>query len=152
LDKLLIRSFLITGCVFLASSVFILSCHSNQTVKTNSTSVDSSKIQNEDHQTNLKQERTIDSNITWTDSLIRNYIANTDNELISSSRKQNINEQWILDTQSRNNRIYFVAEIGHDFEYKFVPEAWIYIDTLTKALFEYNVENDTLIKWKPKRY
>ena len=86
--------------------------------------------------------------LTWADSIIINYINHSNNELIKSTRKSNLTEQWMLDTQNRNGRTFIIAEIGRDNEYRFVPDAWIYIDSLTRNVFEYDVANDTILKWK----
>jgi hypothetical protein len=87
------------------------------------------------------------SNLTWVDSLIVGYMEHSQNEFFQFARKQKINPQWMLDTQTRDNKIYIIAEIGQDMEYRFVPQAWIYIDTLTRSLYEYDLQDDTLLKW-----
>jgi len=49
---------------------------------------------------------------------------------------------------------YFIFHLGHDVADKggknkrFVTDAWIYIDSLKRKIYEYDLPNDTLIEWK----
>jgi hypothetical protein len=90
----------------------------------------------------------------WTDPLIKNYINNSGNELIKLSFKNKISEQWLFDqTINTDTAKYFVFQVGHDeldegeTNKRFVTDQWIYIDSATKRLYEYDVANDSLIRW-----
>jgi hypothetical protein len=89
----------------------------------------------------------------WAGRLIENYIANTDNELVKLTRKEKTPEEWLFDqTINTDTTKYFVFEIGHDVfdeshtNMRFAPDAWIYIDSLTKKIYEY--KNESLTEWK----
>jgi len=90
----------------------------------------------------------------WTDSLIEYYINNSNNKLIELLIKDKTSEEWIFDQAiSTDTTKYLVFQIGHDESDKgkknlrFVTDQWIYIDSMTKILYEYNVANDSLIRW-----
>lgn len=88
------------------------------------------------------------------DSLIRNYITYSNNDLIKLSRKTKIQENWLFDQKiNTDTATYYRFEIGHDVsdssgkELRFVTDTRIYIDSLTKEVYEYNVSDDSLIEW-----
>ena len=90
----------------------------------------------------------------WTDSLIENYISHSENELIRLALKDKISEEWLFDQiVNKDTTKYFVFQIGHDVTDKgntnkrFVTDQWIYVDSLTKKLYEYDLVNDSLIRW-----
>lgn len=94
-----------------------------------------------------------DSSI-WFDSLIEGYIHRTDNKIIRLAIKDQISEEWLLDQIVKTDTAnYFVFQIGHDVadtgetNKRFITDDWIYIDSLTKRIYEYDLENDRLIKW-----
>lgn len=55
---------------------------------------------------------------------------------------------YIKEITERDERVYAMVEIGHSFEHRYVPDQWIYVDSLTKNIYEYDVANDSLILWK----
>lgn len=88
------------------------------------------------------------------DSLIDNYVRNSNNELIEFALKDKISEEWLFDqTINTGTATYFIFQIGHDVadedgnNQRFVTDQWIYIDSATKQLYEYDVANDSLIYW-----
>ena len=89
----------------------------------------------------------------WTDLLIENYINHTTNELIRLALKNKISEQWIFDqTISSDTAMYLTFQIGHHVtdngaNPRFVTDQWIYIDSITKKMYEYDLANDSLICW-----
>jgi hypothetical protein len=90
----------------------------------------------------------------WTDSLIKNYINYSDNKLIRLALKDKISEEWLFDQIIKTDTAkYFVFQIGHDVidsgetNKRFITDSWIYIDSLTKKIYEYDLPNDRLIKW-----
>ena len=84
----------------------------------------------------------------WLDSLTIKYINESNDSLIVLVRKDTIPFQWMLDrTEIRDLSKYFVIQIGHTFEHKFLADKWIYIDSLSKKFYEYDLPNDKLIEW-----
>ena len=86
--------------------------------------------------------------------MIEDYIHNSNNALIRQSLKNKISEEWLFDqTINTDTAKYFTFQIGHDVEDKkeknrrFVNDQWIYIDSSTKHLYEYDVASDSLIRW-----
>ncbi|MCW3085290.1 MAG: hypothetical protein JWP12_2656 [Bacteroidetes bacterium] len=89
------------------------------------------------------------------DSLILNYINNSHNELIMAARKDTVPEEWLIDNlDAQDTTAYFMVHIGHDvFDLgntnpRFATDGWIYIQKLTKKIYEYDVAKDTLTAWK----
>ncbi len=95
-----------------------------------------------------KQDTVPSSKLTWVDSSIIDYIKNSNDELLKLNRNSHIPEQWMLDTRYWRGKKYIVAEIGHDNKYRFVPDSWVYLDSLSRKIFVYDTINDTLIKWE----
>jgi len=92
---------------------------------------------------NKKQRIVLD----WKDSLIVKYINNSSSELIKIARQDTIPIEWMTQTEIRNGVKYVMVQIGHSFEHHFVANGWIYIDSLKKTIYEYDLANDTIIKW-----
>jgi hypothetical protein len=92
--------------------------------------------------------------LSWSESLLKMYMAFADNELIKQARKDNYYEEWIYDnTLKTDSAIYDAYRIGHDVPRKdysdtdFVVDQWVYIDTMSKQLFEYDVPGRKLTRW-----
>jgi hypothetical protein len=92
--------------------------------------------------------------IDWSDSLLLAYIAFSENELIRSARKSHLKEEWLLDsTLQTDTAVYQIYQIGHDVadeggeNQRFVTDQWVYLDTLKKQLYEYDLPNECLNKW-----
>lgn len=90
----------------------------------------------------------------WYDSLVLYYIKHTDNELIRLASKDTIPEEWLLDRiENTDTARYLVFQIGHgvvdegDLNKRFITDGWIYIDSLKRKIFEYNLPNEKLIEW-----
>lgn len=91
----------------------------------------------------------------WTDSAIQYYVTHSDNELIKSALQSKLTESWLFDQLiSSDTANYLVYQVGHDVSdaggrnKRFVTDQWIYIDSLTKRLYEYDVEKDSLSRWQ----
>lgn len=54
---------------------------------------------------------------------------------------------YIKETDTRESRKFAVARIGHSFEHRYVTDQWIFIDSLSKQIYEYDIPNDSLILW-----
>ncbi|UOE46713.1 hypothetical protein MTO98_20110 [Mucilaginibacter sp. SMC90] len=93
-------------------------------------------------------------NSNWVDTLIVDYIEHSDNELIKLSRKDtSIHDGWMFDRlQKRGVNTYFVYNIGHDYNNGdgviYASDGWVYIDTLNRKLYEYQVTDESLKEWK----
>ncbi|HMC99917.1 MAG TPA: hypothetical protein VKH37_07185, partial [Ferruginibacter sp.] len=92
-----------------------------------------------------------------TNSLSLGYIQHSDDDLVAMSRKSKIEMTWIFDRdERRGNTTYQVYEIGHDISDKgqtnmrYVPDAWVYVDSSNHKLYEYDAANDSISLWKQK--
>ena len=86
----------------------------------------------------------IDSSIVlqsqnWYDSLVSDYINNSDNELIKLSLKKNVKVEWILDQiEKTDSTNYYIFNIGQSVSEidgtntRFSSNGWIYIDSISK--------------------
>ncbi len=93
----------------------------------------------------------------WYDGLIVNYIKNSDNELIKIHYKNNDRLEWLLDRiEKTDSTNYYIFNIGQDVSDedgtnpRFTSNGWIYIDSLSKKIYEYDLPNDSLVVWKNK--
>ena len=89
--------------------------------------------------------------LSWADVLVTQYISLTDNTAVQNAAKDSsIAWLWdqLLDTDSAK---YMVCHLGHDYEddygKRFITDGWLYIDTLTHQVYEYDVPDDSLIVW-----
>jgi hypothetical protein len=91
----------------------------------------------------------------WADKLVQDYINHSNNELIKSEPKKDV--KWTLDNiRNTDTAKYLVFHIGHEsFDvnngdtccYRFTTDEWIYIDSLRKSVYEYDLAKDKLNKW-----
>lgn len=89
------------------------------------------------------------ADMNWRDSMLVGFIAGTKNSAIVQTRKDKINTQWIMDNLMKTDTAdYYVYHLGHSFEGRFVTDAWVYIDSAKRKLYEYDVAEDRLIRWK----
>lgn len=89
------------------------------------------------------------------DTLVLKYIHNTGNELIKLAVKENLSEEWLLDRiENTGTTKYYIFQIGHDVSdsgntnLRFVTDGWIYIDSITRKIYEYDLPNDSLFEWR----
>jgi hypothetical protein len=88
------------------------------------------------------------TNPGWADSLITGYINQSDNQFIKMARKDRMSIESMFDrTEVTDTAKYFVFQIGHSFEYKYITDMWLYIDSVTRNIYEYDVAKDSLIRW-----
>ncbi|MBC9929885.1 hypothetical protein [Chitinophaga qingshengii] len=92
----------------------------------------------------------------WADSLIIAFSQETSNELIRFAAKEKTLE-WMLDgTEETDSATYMVFHLGHHMEEpdhtdpRFATDGWVYINTRTRKLYEYDVAADNLIPWHKK--
>ncbi len=123
--------------------IVILAC--NKTTKNDNNITDIQTLKSE---TKIKN---------WYDDLIVDYINKSDNQLIKSALKNKEQVDWILDrTEKTDSTNYYIFKIGQDVtdenntNPRFSFDGWIYIDSLSKKIYEYDLPNDSLIIWKNK--
>jgi hypothetical protein len=109
----------------------------------------------------IEENKSIDSlsksnskQLHWYDSLVMTYVHQTDNLLVKSTREANFTIDWELDrTENTDSAKYLVFHIGHDMvdegntNPRFATDAWVYIDSIKRTLFEYDLASEQLIKW-----
>ncbi|WPV70476.1 hypothetical protein [Chitinophaga sp. LS1] len=88
--------------------------------------------------------------LPWKDALVERYVQHSDNALLKSIGKDSVS--WIWDRMVTNKTTtYYICNIGKDVVdaggARFVSAQWVYIDTVNRQLYEYDVPKDTLIKW-----
>ena len=138
----------------------ILSC--NKTSKneniTDKTRIDSVLLKNQDSESKAELE-TKSKSENWYDDIAENYIKNSDNELIKISLKNKEKVEWLLDrTEKTDSTNFYIFNIGQDVtdenntNPRFSSDGWIYIDSISKKVYEYDLPNDTIILWKKKLY
>lgn len=118
-----------------------------------------------DLQTEVNQKDTLETNVQsakdikvlndWKDKLIADYIRNSKNELIKSSFENDEYIQWILDRTKKNDSTqFYIYNIGVDVaeedgsEPRFSSCGWVYLDSVKRKLYEYDLPNDTIVEWK----
>jgi len=124
--------------IFILTIMFLNSCSTNKKIQKN--------INQDNQQLKIEQKNdTIPEIAFWAEDFISDYLEK------NSERLTKIDDypiSYIKNITTRNGRKYVMVNIGHNFEHRFVTEQFIYIDNLTKTIYEYNVQNDSLVLWK----
>jgi hypothetical protein len=82
----------------------------------------------------------------WRDSLITEFIRTTKSSLVKATREAGGKFEWMNDgIQRREGVVYYRYQLGHSSENKFNTDAWLYIDTMKRRLYEYDLVEDKLI-------
>ncbi len=81
----------------------------------------------------------------WADKYINKYLESNKDRLTEIDGQP---VTYIKETSVRNERNYAMVKIGHRFENKFVTDQRLFIDSLTKEIYEYDLVKDSLILWK----
>ncbi len=110
-------------------SVFFLTSCSNTTGK---------KLDN-------PQVDTIPEVALWADEYIIKYLESNKERLTQVDGHP---VTYIKEITKRNERNYAMVKIGHSFECRYVTDKLIFVDSLTKEIYEYDLVNDSLILWK----
>lgn len=91
----------------------------------------------------------------WQDELIVDYIKNSKKDLIKIHFKNKDKLQWILDrTQKNDSTQFYIYKIGVDVtdedgsSLRFSSCGWVYLDSVKRKLYEYDLPNDTIVEWK----
>ena len=80
----------------------------------------------------------------WADAYILKYLDANKDRLTTSDGKP---VTYMKDSSTRYGRDYAMVRIGHSFENHYVTNQWIFIDSLSKQIYEYDLPNDSLILW-----
>lgn len=135
-------------------SIVILSCNKTHKDEKNISDkqIDSLSLNNE-----TVYSETEPKTKNWYDDLISDYVKNSDNELIRISVKNKENVEWLLDrTEKTDSTNYYIFQIGQDVSEKdgsdlrFSTDGWIYVDSISKKIYEYDLPNESLMLWKNK--
>lgn len=124
--------------------LILISCGKPTKEKSEKTSVKS----------NLPDTIVIHKTKEWYTDLIENYIAHSEKKLIVDDRKTG-KIDWVLDdTEVTDTTNYYIFNIGHtetdegNTNPRFTSDGWIYIDSLSQKIYEYDLPNDELVLWK----
>jgi hypothetical protein len=91
----------------------------------------------------------------WFDSLSVVYNKTTKNELVRQAVDDKaINEEWLFDQEIKTDTAnYYVYHVGHDVSdadgTRFVTDSWIYVDTVKRKFYEFDVPESKLLEWEP---
>lgn len=86
--------------------------------------------------------------LPWADSLVWKYIEATKDPYIQAAKKSKSGIAFIYDgPETRDATTYLVYKLGDNFEYHFATNQWLYIDSITRIIYNYNLANDSLIEW-----
>ena len=80
----------------------------------------------------------------WADVYILKYLDAKKDRLTTADGKP---VTYMKETSKREGRDYAMVRIGHSFENHYVTNQWIFIDSLSKQIYEYDLPNDSLILW-----
>lgn len=99
------------------------------------------------------ENRTLSKN--WQDDLIVDYVKNSEKDLIKIHFKNKDKLKWILDRTEKNDSTqFYIYNIGVDVaeedgsEPRFSSCGWVYLDSVKRKLYEYDLPNDTIVEWK----
>ncbi len=82
--------------------------------------------------------------IDWDEALIEKYL--TANAVRFYEKKQQ-RPSYMKETTQRNGKRYTAVRIGQSNEAQFVTTQWIYLDSVSKKIYEYDIAEDSLIAW-----
>ncbi len=119
---------------YITTLIFLYSC-SSRTDSQTATSSDTPQVKTVD---------TVAEVALWADDFVIKYLDGNKDRLTEVDGHP---VTYIKEPMECENRSYAAVRIGHSFEHRYVTEQWIYIDSLTKDIYEYDVANDSLILW-----
>lgn len=126
---------------------------------------DETKNVSDDLQIEVNQKDTLETKIEntenkilstdWQDDLIVDYIKNSEKDLIKIHFKNKDKLQWILDSTEKNDSTqFYIYNIGVDVtdedgsSLRFSSCGWVYLDSVKRKLYEYDLPNEKLIEWR----
>lgn len=92
-----------------------------------------------------KDDEISDSYLEHLHNLAEYYIANSKNDLVKLSLKDKIDLAYSVEKQTRENKEYYVLGVYTESEHKINTFQWLYIDSETDKIYEYDLPNDKLI-------
>ena len=102
-----------------------------------------------------KSTKKIELSKDWKNDLISYYVKNSKIELIVSALKSKDNLDWQFDQTIKNDSTqFYIYKIGvHVTEEdgsnpRFSSCGWVYLDSVKRKLYEYDLPNDTIVEWK----
>ncbi|UMY64352.1 MULTISPECIES: hypothetical protein [unclassified Flavobacterium] len=107
-----------------------------------------------DTSTHPKVVTSVDNAENWYDPIVAHYIQQSDRELIKAHRQNGDHIEWLLDsTEKTDSTHYYIFNIGQTVtdeghtNPRFSSDGWIYVDSLSKKVYEYDLPNDRLVLW-----
>lgn len=92
----------------------------------------------------------------WANSLVMAYVKTCDDPLIQYAVKDS-SISWLVDRiEETDTATFMIFHLGHHMEDedhsnpRFATDGWLYIDTLSKKVYQYDLPNDSLIRWYGK--
>ncbi len=92
-----------------------------------------------------REDEISDSYLEHLHHLAEYYIANSKKELIKSSIKNREDLAYSVEKKSRDHKEYYLLGIYTESEHKTNPFQWLYIDSESDKIYEYDLSNDRLI-------
>ncbi|RBL91814.1 hypothetical protein [Chitinophaga flava] len=146
--------------IFLLPALMTIACvnrNNQQTeVKTDSATVSTKPAPVQEQTASTASKETDGQSQAWTDSLLIEFIKSTDNQLIRYAAKDS-SIRWMMDqVETTDSAVFMIFHLGHHTEEadhsdpRFVTDGWVYIDTLTRKVYEYDVAADSLKRWYKK--
>ena len=123
--------------IIIATIFLLSSCGTNNTNKTETSQDNHQHIPEQVN--NIVPEMAI-----WAGYFIVDYLKNNSERLTEIDGHP---VSYIKDTITRQGRKYAMVKIGHSFQHRYVTDQWIFIDSLSKEIYEYDLPNDSLIPW-----
>ena len=91
----------------------------------------------------------------WFEPIVQNYMVRAQTPLMQVSRQDSIPDEWLLDRiESTDTARYFIFQIGQSVseadgtEPRFVANSWIYLDSLSRKVYELDIALDSLMEWQ----
>ncbi|HNP69197.1 MAG TPA: hypothetical protein PKH16_14915 [Aequorivita sp.] len=136
------RAFEMKHFTIILTIFFLSSCSTNNTDKKDTTETELS-LSNKQSKTDQVND-TLPEMAIWADDYIIDYLENNSERL---TEVDGYPISYIKETTTRQGRKYAMVKIGHSFEHRYVTDQWIFIDSLSKDIYEYDLPNDSLIPW-----
>ena len=113
----------------------------------NSTSNQKNNISEYYQQKSTYSVDTIQEVALWANDYILEYL---EANIVRLTEVDSLPITYMKESTIRNQRKYAVIKIGQKLEHRFVTNQWIYIDSLTKEIFEHDLQSDSIMLWKKK--
>lgn len=92
---------------------------------------------------------TQEPDLPWADSLVWKYIEKSKDPFIKAAKKNKSGISFIYDGPEKRDAVtYLVYKLGEDFEDHYATSQWIYIDSIARTIYRYDLPDDSLIKWR----